>query len=532
MTVESYFELFLALFGWQQYNHLWEILTGTGLAYLPFLFILLLNIIGPITSQETRDAATTSVRRMEVDLLIAFSVVVLAAAPAIDLNASVLSYKKPCDTLSGPAGTVTPGNTGTTFDAVFSEVIATPTQVPVWWWGIMAISSGINREGIAGIGCAADLSGFQLKMASTRITDPALVQELALFIRYCYRPAHSKFLRDKPGVAALQEEFGANDTEWVGSHILLEIPGYYDNPAFRPREPIRGWPYESARDTEYPQPLAPDLDPENIGRPLCNDWWEHPERGLRQKMLGVIEPEVLGAGLSFSSEFVIFEGTLTQEQVEEALIKEMVTSTRISVPEGSEIIPSLNQEGSLDLSRPFAFGGLQWERLSFAPMLYVVRAALPIFQALILSGLYALLPFALLAARYNLQGLLLLSVAIFTVKFWTYLWHLAKWLETNLIVALYPDGLSFFEATWEWVGTNLLATDHAIKRLILNFALGLMYIVLPMIFSFLMGAVGVGAVLGLTAIVTALRQPVQAGGRQAADTAKGFTESAASRRLR
>ncbi|MGH8488426.1 MAG: hypothetical protein ACREXS_06065 [Gammaproteobacteria bacterium] len=60
MTVESYFELFLALFGWQQYNHLWEILTGTGLAYLPFLFILLLNIIGPITSQETRDAATSS----------------------------------------------------------------------------------------------------------------------------------------------------------------------------------------------------------------------------------------------------------------------------------------------------------------------------------------------------------------------------------------------------------------------------------------------------------------------------------------
>ncbi|MGH8655291.1 MAG: conjugal transfer protein TraG N-terminal domain-containing protein, partial [Gammaproteobacteria bacterium] len=151
---------------------------------------------------------------------------------------------------------------------------------------------------------------------------------------------------------------------------------------------------------------------------------------------------------------------------------------------------------------------------------------------LILSGLYALLPFALLAARYNLQGLLLLSVAIFTVKFWTYLWHVAKWLETNLIVALYPDGLSFFEATWEWVGTNLLASDHAIKRLILNFALGLMYIVLPMIFSFLMGAAGVGAVLGLTAIVTALRQPVQAGGRQAADTVKGFTESAASRRLR
>ncbi|MGH2621022.1 MAG: conjugal transfer protein TraG N-terminal domain-containing protein, partial [Anaerolineales bacterium] len=71
MTVESFFELYLAIFGWQQYNQIWTIVTGTGLAYLPFLIILLLNIIGPMTSQETRDAATTSVKRMEVDLFIA-----------------------------------------------------------------------------------------------------------------------------------------------------------------------------------------------------------------------------------------------------------------------------------------------------------------------------------------------------------------------------------------------------------------------------------------------------------------------------
>jgi hypothetical protein len=55
----------------------------------------------------------------------------------------------------------------------------------------MAISSGLNREAIAGIGCTADLSGFQMKMAGTRISDPALAQEVNLFIRYCYRPAHA-----------------------------------------------------------------------------------------------------------------------------------------------------------------------------------------------------------------------------------------------------------------------------------------------------------------------------------------------------
>ncbi len=533
MTVESFFELYLAIFGWQQYNQIWNILTGTGLAYLPFLIILLLNIIGPLTSQETRDAATTSVKRMEVDLFIAFTVVVLAAAPAIDLNASVLTYKKPCDTISGPAGTFSPGSTGTTFDAVFSDVIATPTQVPVWWWGIMAISSGINREAIAHIGCPPDLSGFQMEIARTRIQDPQLLNEVNKFVRYCYRPARAKLEREQPDVSAILERQEPDDLEWLGSHVLLDTPGYYDNPHFRPREGIRGWPFDRTRDTEYPDPLPADLDPAHIGRPLCNDWWTNGAGGLRGKLLGVIEPEVLGAGIDLSSEFVLFGGSLTQEKVEDALLKSVVGTSLATAPSGSAFIPSLNEEDALSLSRLGGGLGLELEGLSFAPMMYVVRAALPIIQALILSGLYALLPFALLAARYNLQGLLLISVALFTVKLWSYLWHLAKWLEDNLIKALYPDGLSWFKAHTQFFFSSnyLIGGDFALKHEILNFATGLMYIVLPMIFSFLMGAVGLGAAVGFTAIVAALSNPIQRGGRAGSDAIVGTGKAAIDKKI-
>jgi len=34
VTDETFFELHLAIFGRQPYNPLWDILTGTGLAYL------------------------------------------------------------------------------------------------------------------------------------------------------------------------------------------------------------------------------------------------------------------------------------------------------------------------------------------------------------------------------------------------------------------------------------------------------------------------------------------------------------------
>jgi hypothetical protein len=530
MTVESYLELYLAVFGWQQYNNLWNILTGTGLAYLPFLAILITHIIGPITSQETREAATTSVKRMEVDLLIAFSVVVLAAVPAIDLNAGVLRYTKPCDTALGAAGTFTPGSTDTAYDTGFSEVIGTSVQVPVWWWGVMAIASGLNRQAIADMGCPIDLTGFQMQLVKTKVRDPALANELNAFIQYCYRPAHAKFRREKPDVSALVAEFGPEDTEWIGANVFLQTPGYYDNPAFRPREPIAGWPYAPERDTEYPQETLDQYDLANIGRPLCNEWWLDANRGLRAKILNQVPASLLDA---LRSVVPTTFGGLTATQVDDNITKSVVTTTLVSAPAGSAIIPSLNEEGMLSLERLGAGLGLDWEELSFAPMMYVVRAALPIFQALILCGLTALLPLALIASRYSLPGLVLLAVALFTVKFWSFLWYFAWWLEQHLIPSLYPDGLSYLKAnTAAFLGsTYLIGGDFFLKGQILDFATTLMYIALPLIFSFMMGVVGLGAAVAMAGVVSALRQPVAKGGGVAADSAKSVGTSIASRKL-
>ena len=53
MHVGSYLELFTTLFGWQFYDRLWDILTGTGLAFLPFLGIVLNNVLETHTHGAT-----------------------------------------------------------------------------------------------------------------------------------------------------------------------------------------------------------------------------------------------------------------------------------------------------------------------------------------------------------------------------------------------------------------------------------------------------------------------------------------------
>ena len=48
MSVGSHLELFLTLFGWQQYNNLWSILTTTGLAYIPFALIVIQTLVDSV----------------------------------------------------------------------------------------------------------------------------------------------------------------------------------------------------------------------------------------------------------------------------------------------------------------------------------------------------------------------------------------------------------------------------------------------------------------------------------------------------
>ncbi|MGH8552386.1 MAG: hypothetical protein ACRERS_03745, partial [Methylococcales bacterium] len=68
MSTHSFIEIYLSVFGWIVYDGLWDILTGSGLAYLPFIGALIRNFVEPYESQNERDASVTSIKRREVDV--------------------------------------------------------------------------------------------------------------------------------------------------------------------------------------------------------------------------------------------------------------------------------------------------------------------------------------------------------------------------------------------------------------------------------------------------------------------------------
>ena len=124
-------------------------------------------------------------------------------------------------------------------------------------------------------------------------------------------------------------------------------------------------------------------------------------------------------------------------------------------------------------------------------------------QAVILLGMYAMLALIVVISGYSLEMVLIGTMAIFTVKFWTFLWEITRWVDEKMILALYPNGQSFLG----WVQTNTgdWAMDAVDKRMILDLITTALYLGLPVLWTAMMAWAG----YRMISSVSELMQPLQ-----------------------
>ena len=523
MTVTSYLELYTTLLGWQQYQNLWAILSGTGIVFLPFLFIL---IDGFINSSSPAAA----LRDAEIKIALALTVVVLVAQPAIELDPTIVEYKPLCREIS-----YTPGNTDSSYDLAFAIPQET-VPVPIWWYGTLAIASGSTYAAVLGLDCETDFRKVLVELDKARITDTTLFNEIGQFFKDCFVPARSTFYRERPDVDTLLEQYGFADPETFLSHVYRETPGYYDRR--RASVAISRWPYNASRDTE------PGMSADTGGRPFCKEWLEHPTLGLRQRLLDQLEPELQGlAERAFDGlgSFIGFS-SVDQERAEDNIINTVVVNSVASAPDGAVFATYTDAKGlklkvaphpllpgpEVNVTGLSAEAGTLWENLSFAPMMYAIRAGIPIVQALILLGIYMILPFGIVFSRYSWLFIFVATVAILTVYFWTYLWHVAVWLENRLIVMLFPSGQGLFAS----FKVGMTDPNFSLKLMLLNIAVSLLFIGLPLLFSMVIAWAGFRSGGAIAAVFNQSRMQFGKGGRLAADQGKSAATSGITHRIK
>lgn len=497
MVVDSKLELFTLLFGWLFYNSIWEVLVATGLVFLPFIGILIDSVINAYTNEDAEDAGNTSLRTMEIEFFIAFFVVMLTGVPAIPLSATDLAYT-PRATIGYPSQiTATPDNSQSTYGGTISFVdYPNQVDVPVFWYLVLGFTSGFNRAVMEDIPPTVDLREYANNLRELQIDDPALQAELNDFYRDCFIEARSKFLEERPDTVAVQDlrnHYGKTDTEWLGSHIFLETPGYYNT--LRSDTTREGFVYSQLRDLEWEPGDHPIY-----GKPYCREWWTQDVFGLAAKLLN----QTNGLDLTAAAVEVGWEDVKRRDAIIRAVL--LNSPARWTNRGYDYAYGNLNQFHLGDDpgywavlqnrgQQALAGYGLAKYSISFAAWLRIFLEAAPMLQALILMGLYALLPFFILMSRYKISVFIIGALILFIVKFWTVLWFFAWWVDQNLIHAFYAAPGSV---------TTLFNLDMTLKRVVLNFLTGLLYVIFPLLLTVYLGFSGIQAARGLDGATSAM----------------------------
>ena len=521
MSVDSYLELFTTLFGWAFYGVLWDVLVGTGIVYLPFLGILIDNWRDPAEGGEFGTVTGLSLRRMEIELFVALWVVVLAGQPAAltPLDASTLRYEPP-PTLAAPTPTTaTVAAPRSTYGAAGFAGSPGSVNLPVWWYAVLAMSSGFNHAVIAGLPTANDLRTYEQQARLVTIADPRVRQETHDFFSACYVPARSKYQAERPAtpaVSGILTTYGEDDPDWMGSHVYRDTAGFYDT--LRPTQPIPGWPYNPVRDTEY-DPAAPPA----WGKPGCKAWWEDGALGLRAKLIDAADATAAG----FSGLVVAVAPGLASEQQHDAVVRTVLNNAPPSWSSNRLVVGNTANTGWLATAENMVKGGLAaggviTASAFFSVTMTVALQALPMVQALLLLGIYALLPMIVVLSRYTLSMMVVGAMAIFTVKFWSVLWYLALWVDQNLIQSMYPDVNVFLQ-----IFAN--PGEHDAKRMLLNMITTSLYLGLPLLWSGMMAWAGMNVGRSIEAATNPLRNPAQDAGRQGGAIGKAALSKGARR---
>ena len=531
MRVDSYLELFTTLYGWAFANIIGGLLTGIGLIYIPFLVIAFQIWRDTKESASAGGSAIGLSEAVQVKLILSLFVFVMcfATIPGLTNLGGALNYQ-PLESAMDTNGvtsisgtTVTAGNTGTTYDqamasatngSLLSSGSGSLDAVPLWWYFVMAVSSGINDSIRGAISNSQNqLRDIEALARTAGIQDPKLNAQVRQFTNECFHPARSRYLNaalwnssnatseggnsikiSTAGQAIVSpsntDGYGPTDVDWMGSKLFQTEPGFYDT--LRSKTPVDGFDLSTSTSFSYEAAIQ-KLDSTTVlpasRHPTCNEWWEGDgsNAGLRSRLVSQSQPLTVAANEAKA----IFPGS-NSEDLQDALIRAAQFDKTPLVVNSANSMGD-NYDGMDHIAQ--GVGGIFGWMYTGSTMLENTMAfnhmvnALGMLQAIILMCIYMLLPLIVVLSGYKLEVMWYGGMGIFTVKFWTVLWFVAQYIDADLWKSMYP-GANGVQVVNEINHFSTLGT-LSMQRTLINIILFGMFVGFPLIFSGMMSWIGI-----------------------------------------
>lgn len=498
MVANNLIEVYTLMFGWGMYGAIWDILTGSGIALVPFIAAVISNFADSYTRGDDADDV---IRDLEFRVVAIVLILTLCVIPykGWGVSLSTVKYDIAVNDCNPPPNTQGQGdNTGTSLDDRFSGMGGgLEIYKPVAWSFVTFISSAITNTAIKSMQCVNNYEFLLMRMSNITIQNEVLRGRLGDFYEQCYLLAQSRHKTIGAAVPANVTE--QDDIDWIGSRIFLNtVDEYYSHEeafmedmeryGFTRQEAIRN---SDAARTRGAHPYCREVWLGEQGPGVVNE-----ALGLRQLILNDIPEDDAGDILDDWMTWgyrVVSPVNLTNDVKEDLFIKTILQAEAANLQSRTK----LDMSGTLDTDRgwgkaiyDFVVGsagaamGVK-EFLQASTIRQLMKIAGPIVLALMQMVVILASPIVMVLSNYRFTAFTALAITYFGLEFINAIWAASFWMDNNLL-AHYVS-----EAKWY---------DNPANSLILTAVTGMSTVFLPVIWLAIIGYAGSGMLRGMSAM--------------------------------
>lgn len=446
MSAMSFFDYVTLSLGWSINNGLWNIISMSGIFILPYIFKMISIIIDVRDKGALKgEHANIIVTRLEQYIYISIVVIFFVCYPSISLDIRVLHYEHNGYSAVIDSGKIVQQKSNCSYSEISPDsssfkkhnILLSGQQiyVPIWWYAVYSLSSGFTQSAVTTLPCNTDLREIRSTISDLALTDPILKSEANEFYSFCFNPSFNKLHTE---LRKLPDDL-IDDVTWLGSSYYLNTPGYYDS--FRSQTPQKDWPYDDKRDVG----LTPGEG--NTGYPLCNAWWG----GLKKKVIADINMQIKRESREKSrtgnlnpniNKFSFWEWITTKkDERDEIVLRSVLTPKKMLQTSDYMFLDYENRDPSFSqqLGSSVASTGAFFHSMSTFIEIDALRQAAPMLQSVLLMCIIILLPVIVFIGGFEPKTVIMLTFVMFSLIFLTFVWELARFLDSKLINIMYEN---------------------------------------------------------------------------------------------
>ncbi|HHH9280362.1 TPA: conjugal transfer protein TraG N-terminal domain-containing protein, partial [Pseudomonas aeruginosa] len=212
---------------------------------------------------------------------------------------------------------------------------------------------------------------------------------------------------------------------------------------------------------------------------------------------------------------------LDQDEVTEAVIRQVISPS--SQVKGNVYTDYGGQVGGTvwnGIARTAGTFGVALGSLAYFPAMDMVRQALPMVMSFLKMAMVICIPMVLVIGTYQLKVAMTMTVVFFAMMFVDFWFQLARYIDSTILDAFYGSGSPYLSFD------PVMGLNTATQDAILNFVMGAMFVILPMLWITAIGWAGVqvGALLSdLSNGVKGVQQAGAQGGSVAKQAISSFS---------